>query len=149
MLRAALIDLWPLAAALVLVAGCLAGRTTACRAATVGTPIGSHPPPRLVLPTADVDAELPRSTRLLSEMIRDFGDARFGRFWTAGVAPDSAFHLAMDTTLGDWVLARQEAYGTTLVAGPRPSWGAGLFGFGVAALGLLATIAIAKRRQVG
>jgi hypothetical protein len=80
--------------------------------------------------------------------VREFGRARFGRFWTSDLPVDSAFHLAMDTTLGDWVLSRQRAYGTTLAAGPTASFVASAFGLGIAALGLVLAVAAAARRQV-
>jgi hypothetical protein len=128
--------------------GCMAERITACRDAAVGVVPTSGAVPRLVVRSGDVATDLPGSTLLLAEMVHEFGSARFGRFWISDLAPDSAFHLAMDTTLGDWVLSRQRAYGTTLAAGPTPSLFASAFGLGVAALALALAVAAAIRRQV-
>jgi hypothetical protein len=85
---------------------------------------------------------------LLSDMVRDFGTARFARFWISDLRPDSAFAVAMDTMLGEWVLARQRAFDQTLVAGPSPGLGASAWALGLGALGVLLATAAAMRRQV-
>jgi hypothetical protein len=131
------------------VLGCMAERIKACRDAAVGVVPASGAVPRLLVRSGDRPSDLPGSTLLLAEMVREFGPARFGRFWIADLPPDSAFHAAMDTTLGDWVRSRQRAYGTTLVAGPTPSLFASAFGLGIAALGLILAVAAATRREVG
>ena len=131
----------------VLSLGCMAGRAGACREAIVGTVPPSGTAQRLVGRAGNLDALLPASTMILSDMVREFGHARFARFWASELAPDSAFHLAMDTTLGSWVVSRFQ--GSLLVADPTPSIGASAFGLGVAALSLLLAMAGARRRQVG
>jgi hypothetical protein len=85
---------------------------------------------------------------LLNDMIRELGHARFARFWVSDLAPDSAFHIAMDTTLGDWVLSRVRRSGGALTAGPTPGLDASAFALGAAALGIALTLLAARRRQV-
>lgn len=130
------------------VLGCMAERPKACRDAAVGVVPSSGTVSRLLVRSGDRTTDLPESTLLLAGMVREFGPARFGRFWISDLPPDSAFHLAMDTTLGDWILSRQRANGTILVAGPTPSWFASGFGLGLAALALVLAAAAATRRQV-
>ena len=129
--------------------GCMSGRATACREAIVGVPPSYGTAQRLVTRERDFEAFLPASTVMLSDMVREFGHARFARFWVSDLAPDSAFHLAMDTTLGDWVWSRMRLSGATLTAGPTPGLGVSAFGLGVAAFCIGLAIVGARRRQVG
>ena len=125
--------------------GCMAGRATACAAAVGGT-ARSGASPRLVIRTTGIDFDVPGAAGLFSDMIREFGPARFSRFWIADEAPEAAFQAAMDTTLGDWMVSRQRTFNTTLDAGPTPRLGASLLGLGIAALGvMLAALAAVKR----
>ena len=131
--------------------GCMAGHAAACTAAVAATPRGGVPA-RLVIRTAGLtpglEFDVPGATGMFSDMIREFGTARFARFWIADEAPEAAFQAAMDTTLGDWMVSRQRAFNTTLEAGPAPRLGTGLLGLGVAAVCLLLAGAAAMRRQV-
>ena len=131
------------------VLGCMAERSDACRDAVGGGVPAHSAVTRLVTRARDSDADLPGATLLLSEIVREFGPVRFARLWSSDLPPDSAFHIAMDTRLGDWVVSRQRAYGTTLAAGPTASFVASAFGLGIAALGLILAVAAATRRQVG
>jgi hypothetical protein len=127
--------------------GCMSGRASACRDALVGTPsYGTSP--RLVARSGEREYDLP-STTLLNDMIRELGQARFARFWTSDLAPDSAFHIAMDTTLGEWVATRMIRSGNALVAGPTPDLGASAFGLSLAAFAVVLAMVAARRRQVG
>lgn len=128
--------------------GCMAERARACRDVVVGTVPAYGPIPRTLAGSDERSAHLPWSNSLLSELVMDRGAARFGRFWGSTLPVDSAFHVAMDTTLGEWVLSRQQAHETTLRAGPAPAGGSALFGLSVAALCLAAAVTAATRRQV-
>lgn len=127
--------------------GCMSGRASACRDAAVGTVPSYGTAPPLVTSSRDREFDLPASTVLLNDMIRELGHARFARFWVSDLAPDSAFHIAMDTTLGDWVLSRVRRSGA-LTAGPTPGLGASASALGVAALGIALTLLAVRRRQV-
>lgn len=131
------------------IAGCAGGRVASCRAYALAGAESERAPRTVITSIFEWRAPpLPGATELLSDAVREFGRARFARFWTTDLPVDSAFHVAMDTTLGDWVWSRQRAHGTTLEVGPAAPLGASVISLGIAAVGLVLAVAAATRRQI-
>jgi hypothetical protein len=132
------------------VVGCLGGREAACAAfATRGASVTREAGGVVATTTEWRSPPLPGATELLAAALREFGSARFARFWTADLPPDSAFRVAMDTSLGRWMAGRQRALGTTLELGPAVPFDAALLGVLVTLVVLGGAAAYASRRQIG
>lgn len=127
--------------------GCVAGRADACATyfaagtgggarTTIATDFERRGPP------------LPGATELLADMVREFGTARFARFWTSKLAPDSAFTAAMDTSLGAWMAERQARLTPRIALGPAAPLGASVLGILLAGAALGCAVLVAARRQI-
>jgi hypothetical protein len=128
--------------------GCIAGRARACAAFMTASAGGTGPSTVVATNFERRGPPLPGATQLLSDALREFGSARFARFWTSDKRVDSAFAIAMDTALGDWMAARQATFTPRLPLGPSVSLSASVLGLLVAALSLGFAAYIAMRRSV-
>lgn len=129
--------------------GCIGGRSGACRDYVLAGSTSTRPLRGTV--TTDFERRgptLPGATLLLSDALREFGPARFARFWTTPLAVDSAFHVAMDTTLADWVTGRQVTLTPRLPVGPSAPFTSSLLGLLAAALAVAVALITGHRRQV-
>lgn len=133
--------------------GCIGGQQEACLNYVMA---GARSPEAAGAPSAVASTDferhgqpLPGATELLSSMLRDFGAARFARFWTSPHRVDTAFAQAMDTSLARWVTDRQGTLTPVLPLGPAAPLSASLLGLllGFAAVGGAALVA--TRRQIG
>jgi hypothetical protein len=129
--------------------GCIAGRADACAAFVIaGSDAQGKPSSVSAIDNRRRGPPLPGATQLLSDALREFGPARFARFWTSDLRPDSAFALAMDTTLGDWMAARQLTITPRLPLGPSVPLKDSLLGLVLVVLCISVAVQVARRRQV-
>lgn len=88
-------------------------------------------------------------TGYLSDVVAAVGADRFSRLWTTDLPFDSAFHLAVDTSLMDWTGSWARRNGPHITIGGAPPPGTLPGGLIVSALALSLAVWYARRRQIG
>jgi hypothetical protein len=132
--------------------GCLAGRSSSCRAAVVGRADGV------------VDASVPRflassrswwrrqqllgGERYLADVVREVGRERFLRFWNAAMPVDTALAAALRAPVGEWTGRWQRRFAPRLPLGPAAPPIATLLAIVVAGAAVASVVLTASRRQV-
>lgn len=129
--------------------GCIAGRPDACAAFILGGSDATGQPSSIsATDNMRRGPPLPGASQILSDALREFGPARFARFWTSDRRVDSAFALAMDTTIGDWMAARQLTITPRVPLGPSVPLSDSLLGLAMVVLCVGMAAQVARRRQV-
>lgn len=130
---------------------CAAGRAEACRAELLRATAEDSSAELSGLVPTDYwwrRRSLEGAEWFLSDLVRDQGRERFGRFWRSAASVDSAFAAAFGEPIGDWTRRWQHTMLPVLQLGPatRPT-DAGL-GLLVAGLAAVAALIYVGRRQV-
>jgi len=90
----------------------------------------------------------PADRHVAADLVSEFGEDRFRRFWTAGGATDVAFQDAFGVDPGTWYARRVAKLVTISEPGPGVAWNGALGALALLALGTLAGSAWARRRSV-
>ena len=134
--------------------GCLAGRTTSCRAAVLA---GADEWTGDSLPRfLDSDPRawwrgqrLLFSDRYLADVVREVGHDRFLRFWSSTEPVDTALATALKTPVGEWTERWQRRLVPRLPLGPAAPLSATLLGLLLGGAAVMVIALGATRRQVG
>jgi hypothetical protein len=129
--------------------GCIGGRASACGDYVLAGANATG----LLRTTLATDFErrgptLPGATLILSDALREFGAARFARFWTTRLPVDSAFRIAMDTSLAQWITDRQRTLTPWLPIGPAVPFTSSVLSVLAVLVAIALAIVTGQRRQV-
>lgn len=129
---------------------CLGGRADACRAEVLRTPGRAPWDPGAIVATEgwQRDRTIEGAFWFLSDLIREHGRERFGRFWRSELPVDSAFAAAFGVPLGEWTARWQRTMLPRLPLGPAAGMPAAGLALVLAGLAIAATLVYASRRQV-
>ncbi|HEV8303553.1 MAG TPA: hypothetical protein VGQ25_01215 [Gemmatimonadales bacterium] len=132
--------------------GCLAGRSTSCRAAVVES--ADRGPgdsvPRLIVSHRSWwrQQQLVGGERYLADVAREVGRERFLRFWNSSLPVDTALAAALRAPVGEWSARWQRRFGPRLPLGPAAPLSAMLLGIVLGGAAVASVVLTASRREV-
>ncbi|PYP16033.1 MAG: hypothetical protein DMD52_08590 [Gemmatimonadetes bacterium] len=134
--------------------GCMAGRTTSCRAAVLSGAAEwtGDSLPRFL--ESDPRAwwrgqRLLYSDRYLADVVREVGHDRFLRFWNSPDPVDTALAAALKMPVGEWTERWQRRFVPRLPLGPAAPLSATVLGLLLGGAAVVVVALGATRRQVG
>jgi hypothetical protein len=129
---------------------CYAGRLPRCLTAVYdSTALADSAPTSWNTANWWKDQGLLGGTGYLSDVVATVGTDRFSRLWTTDLPFDSAFHLAVDTSLMEWTKNWAHRNGPEISVGGAPPPNTLPGGLIVSALALSLALLYARRRQIG
>ena len=132
--------------------GCLAGRSTSCRAAVVGSAdrAAGDSVPRLIASNRSWwrQQQLVGGERYLADVAREVGRERFLRFWNSSLPVDTALAAALRAPVGEWTARWQRRFAPRLPLGAAAPLSATLLGIVLGGAAVASVLLTASRREV-